>query len=178
MFEKITLSDKMSDKDVLRFLNLPEDTVVYYSPAPLWVNEIQSKDSKLFVCRYGNRFTTGEFGEVMLVGKYKKVSNSGYRYIKGNLNGPSWLCFSNEVNVSYFVDNLLHRVTGPANIVYDYNGTVIKERYLINSKLHSPVGPALREKTNRGWYNCFYLHGKQISLNEFCNNIERRWSNG
>jgi antitoxin component YwqK of YwqJK toxin-antitoxin module len=62
-------------------------------------------------------------------------------------------------------DNLYHRESGPAYILYHRDGLTLSERYFVNGKYHRVGGPAHIEYHRDGTiiYKAYYKDGKRVN---------------
>jgi len=107
--------------------------------------------------------------------------NLSYLDCANNQRGPSFvrLFRDGSINsISYRQNNTKHRSGGPAEIVYNFDGSKMAEYYFCGGHLHNPVGPAIWSNANKykRWVSYFYINGTEIDLNEFCERMEARFS--
>jgi hypothetical protein len=76
---------------------------------------------------------------------------------------------------TYFLEDLLHRLDGPALILYYESGPLQSEHYFLNGSLHRDEGPATIMYSTEGiavgeeyWYN-----GSQIRINSFVSRLQK-----
>jgi antitoxin component YwqK of YwqJK toxin-antitoxin module len=71
----------------------------------------------------------------------------------------------------WYLDNLLHRVDGPALIYYNPNGSLKEENWWLNNQLHRTDGPAIIWYKFYGFIKekCWFLNGKKLTKEEIEN---------
>jgi len=153
----------MSDDLLLKFLNLPLNTkIFYYNPSTF---QSLNNENEMFVYKYIDSLDR----KIIRVGVY----NNSY-FNMHNLFGYARICFSGKsIFFSRFINDCQTCFTEPAYVKYT-NGKLVKKEYRINGFLHNIQGPALSYIYDNKWYNEFYYMGKLISLKKFCDIYEKR----
>jgi hypothetical protein len=69
----------------------------------------------------------------------------------------------------FYMDGLLHREDGPANIFYNYDGSIYSYEYHNNGKLHRKDGPACSYADTDGniYREEYYIDGKELTKSEW-----------
>lgn len=176
MFDWVKIKGKiikrdMSNDDLLEFLNLPSDTKVYDS-CYTCIDE-----DEIFLFRYFDETYINITGYLRYIVRVGYVNNRKL-VMHNSFGGYSWICFSrNSVSFSRYFNNQLHSITNNANVVYK-KGILVKEVYKKHGVFHNIQGPAIRLLNNNNvWDNYFIYNGKDLTLKEYCEVVERRWNN-
>ena len=84
---------------------------------------------------------------------------------------------SYKYEIKYLNKGVLHRVNGPAVIYFSKKGSVYKEVYYLNNKIHNSIGPAIILKENNKVYKFYYINNHLISENVFFSILENKMIN-
>jgi len=158
------IKNNSSISDILEFLNLPIDTVIFFD------KESDKYKNYNGICVY---LYYSSIDRIKLYEIIVEKHNSGNIKIH-NKNNPARICFyANHIEVLYYINNNIWRVNKPARITYNYDGLIIIEYYYLKGKRHNSVGPAYRSYYDRRWHNYFYINGIEFSRDEFFERMDR-----
>jgi len=157
------IKNNSSISDILKFLNLPTDTVIF-----------SDEESD----KYKNYNGTCVYLEYSIINRAKLLKVTVEKYNSDtnihNKNGSVEIIFYDKfIEILYFIDRKAHRINKPAFIKYNRDGLIITEWYYLKGKLHNSVGPAYRYYYDKRWYNCFYINGVRFSRDRFFERMER-----
>jgi len=153
-----------SISDILEFLNLPIDTIIFSNKEP---NKCENYNGTCVYLEYL------AMNRVKLSKAFVEKHNNGDIKIH-NKNGPAYIYFYDDfVYVSHYINDKLHRINNPAFIKYNRDGLIIAERYYLKGKFHNSVGPSCRFYLDKRWHNRFYINGVEFSRNRFFERMDR-----
>jgi len=157
------IKNNSSISDILKFLNLPTDTVIFSN------KEFSKYENYNGTCVYLECLA---MNRVEFLKVFVEKHNNGDVKIH-NKNGPAKVFFCGDcIEVWYYINNKIHRINNPARICYS-DGLVIGEWYFLKDKLHNSVGPANRYYFNKRWHNYFYINGIEFSRDEFFDRMDK-----